>query len=202
MVVQVISPTYFEEQCNRIKARREAFLDLVELQADAIDDFRETFHNVNEATTRRVQRDVKEVCELFDELIETSYTIKHRDVTKSPVFPDLMKRINAIREQCHVCRLPLAEGLPVEQLKQKRLDCIDAEEKITSTTHQNELLEDILADRALPEYWDVLTTALAGVRYSIHDFYVALATVDTVKTRELIANQRSLLEKARCEIVV
>jgi hypothetical protein len=202
MVVQVISPTYFEAQCKRIKARREAFLDLVELQADAIDDFYETFHNVNEATTRRVQRNVKEVCELFDELVETSYTIKHRDIVESPVFPDLMQKISGIQEQCRICRLPLAEGLPVEQLKQKRWDCLHAEEKITSTAHQNEMLEDVLADRALPEYWNVMTTALKGVRYTIHDFYEALANMDTAKTRELIGHQRDVLKKARCEVTV
>lgn len=195
--IQVIPPTYFSYNCKRIRERREKVLELVESQVQAIDNFYETFHNINEKTTRLVQSDVKSVCRIFDELIDSSATLKRMRRDWHPALEEIETELEKIKEQCVICRLPLAEGLPVDELKQKRWACLHAEERVTHSAHETPMIEDILIDNASEGFWDVMTTKFYGIR-PIHEFYVALANIDTVKTRELVEDQRKFVRKVDC----
>jgi len=202
VVFEVIPEEAFKRNCERMKKRWSKVLNLLEAQKKTIEDFQKTHEKIDEKTTRLVQEDANEICDVFNELVETSETLKKLEIDRHPIFPELKERIDGIREVCEKCSRPLIGELAPEILREKRFMCLFAEEKITYTAHSTALMEDVLVDNAQPDYYSILHKWIREVKNGHvppHDFYEALLAYDTIEANKLLEKQRKFVEGGKCE---
>ncbi|VVB51592.1 Uncharacterised protein [uncultured archaeon] len=185
--------------CEAVKTRYRKVHNLLESQAKTILDLQETHSNINEKTTRLIQKDVQQICSTFEDLTTNSVTGRvYRQHALYYNIPMLDDSLAKIKNACEFANRPLPRDNSPEEYTTQRINYAMIQEAITNLAHKNQALEHIMVDRDNNGHNMTVASWQPKGFKTIHYFYEALLSKDANHAMDLVKINRQAMESTPC----